>query len=127
MSEAITEGIKVAVRPQYLEAESMPEVGNFIFTYTVTITNQSSATVRLLGRHWIITDANGQEEQVRGDGVVGRQPLIGPGEEHEYSSFCPLPTAIGFMRGSFLMERPDKSQFEANIAPFTLAVPTALN
>lgn len=127
MSTAVTQGIRVTVRSQYLESDSQPHLGRYIFAYTVTIANEGDRPARLMGRHWVITDANGREQQVRGDGVVGRQPTIAPGEVHEYSSFCPLPTAIGFMQGSFQMVRPDDSRFDATIAPFTLAVPSALN
>lgn len=127
MSTAITQGIRVTVRSQYLEAESQPRAGKYLFAYTVTISNEGDQEARLLGRHWIITDAHGREEQVRGEGVVGRKPVIAPGQTHEYSSYCPLPTPIGFMRGTFQMVRPDDTEFDATIAPFTLAVPNALN
>lgn len=127
MSTATTQGIRVSVRSQYLESESQPRQGRFLFAYTVTISNEGDQPAKLMGRNWVITDANGREEVVRGEGVVGRQPLIGPGETHEYSSYCPLPTAIGFMHGSFQMVLPDSTSFDATIAPFTLAVPSALN
>jgi ApaG protein len=127
MSDAITEGIRVRVRSQYLEARSEPRKGRYVFTYTVRITNEGRTAAQLVSRHWIITDALGREEQVRGDGVVGRQPRLAPGETAEYASFCPLPTPHGTMRGSYRMLRPDGTTFDAEIAPFALVLPGALH
>lgn len=127
MSEAVTGGIRVRVRSRYLADQSMPRVGQYVFAYTVTISNEGTEPAQLMSRHWIITDANGQEQHVRGDGVVGQQPLIHPGETHEYSSFCPLPTPHGFMLGTYRMVRPGGEEFDAVIAPFTLALPNSLN
>ena len=86
-----------------------------------------NAPAQLLSRHWIITDAHGHEEHVRGAGVVGQQPIINPGTTHEYSSFCPLTTPHGSMRGTYEMKRSDGTTFDATIAPFALVVPNALN
>lgn len=127
MSSAVTQGVKVTVRPQWLEEHSLPAAGRWVFAYTITIANGSDATVQLVSRHWIITDGNGHEEEVQGDGVVGEQPVLGPGEAHEYTSFCPLPTPLGSMRGSYRMVREDGSAFDAEIAAFTLVVPHTLN
>jgi len=127
MSEATTEGIRVRVRARYLAEHSQPRQQKFVFTYTVTIENEGSTPAQLVARHWIITDAMGREEHVQGPGVVGRQPLLAPGEATEYSSFCPLETPHGFMQGSYRMVRPDGSSFDAVIAPFALVVPDTLN
>jgi len=125
MSNAITQGIRVRVRTRFLEEQSRP--GKWVFTYTVQISNEGDVPAQLISRHWVITDAHGQEEHVQGDGVVGRQPHVPPGHTHEYSSFCPLPTPHGSMRGTYKMVRPDGSSFEAVVAPFPLLVPNALN
>ena len=127
MSNAVTQGIRVRVQSRYLADQSSPRLGKFVFTYTISISNEGDRPAQLLSRHWIISDANGREEHVRGDGVVGKQPTIRPGETHEYSSFCPLPTPHGAMRGTFRMVRADGSEFDATVAAFTLALPNALN
>lgn len=127
MSTAVTQGIRVTVQPRYLEEHSEPRAKRYVFAYTVTITNEGDGPVQLVSRHWIITDGDGEVEQVRGEGVVGKQPRIAPGESHEYSSFCPLPTPVGAMQGSYRMVRPDGTSFDATIAPFSLAVPSMLN
>lgn len=127
MSTAVTEGVKVTVHPEWLEEHSSPLSGRWVFAYTIQIDNGGEETVRLMGRRWLITDAHGNEQEVVGDGVVGEQPVITVGDSHEYTSFCPLPTPLGSMRGSFRMQRPDGSTFEAEIAPFTLVVPNSLN
>lgn len=127
MSTAVTQGVKVTVQPRWLEEHSAPAAGRWVFAYTITIHNQSDRTVQLISRHWIITDGNGHEEEVRGPGVVGEQPVLEPGASHEYTSFCPLPTPLGSMRGSYRMQCPDGDEFDAVIAPFTLVVPHFLN
>lgn len=127
MSEALTQGIRVQVSARYLEEQSQPRRGKYVFAYTVRIANEGPRPAQLLTRHWIITDALGREEHVRGDGVVGRQPRLNPGEATEYSSFCPLTTPHGGMRGSYRMVRPDGSEFDAAVAPFALVVPSTLN
>lgn len=127
MSNAVTQGIRVRVRSRFVPERSQPRAGKYLFTYTVRISNEGEAAAQLLGRHWVITDANGREEHVRGEGVIGKQPLLRPGESHEYESFCPLATPHGSMRGTYRMARGDGSQFEAEIAPFALVLPNALN
>ena len=126
-SQAITHGVRVQVEPEYLPEQSSPEQGLWVHAYTITITNQGAATVQLLSRHWIITNAHGVEEHVKGPGVVGQQPVLKKGETFSYSSGCPLDTAMGTMHGTFQMVREDGTRFDAVVAPFTLAEPYALN
>ena len=127
MSNAITQGIRVRVRSRYIAAQSDPRQGRYLFGYDIHIANEGSEDAKLLARHWVITDGMGLEQHVQGDGVVGRQPYLRPGESTEYSSFCPLPTPHGQMHGTYRMVRPDGSQFDAQIAPFALIVPDTLN
>lgn len=105
----------------------MPAQGRYLFAYTVRISNEGRGSSRLVARHWIITDASGEKEEVIGEGVVGHQPHLDPGEAFEYTSFCVLKTPLGSMRGSYQMVRDDGTSFQAEIAPFSLAVPDALN
>ena len=126
-SVAHTRGVQVEVRPEYLPAHSAPEEGQWMHAYHVRITNQGAERVQLLSRHWIITNARGVEEHVRGPGVVGQQPVLGPGEHFDYSSGCPLDTPVGTMHGSFQMVTAGGERFDAAVAPFTLAEPYALN
>ena len=127
MSVTTTNGIRVQVISQYLPDKSSPREGQYLFAYTITISNTGEETAQLLNRHWIITDAEGEVHEVRGAGVVGEQPVLEPGMSFEYTSYCPLKTNVGTMQGSYTMVRPDGETFEAQIAPFTLAVPNALN
>ena len=127
VSETTTQGVKVRVEPEYLPDHSDPAEGLWVYAYHVTITNESEQVLQLVWRQWIITNANGTEERVSGPGVVGQQPVLKPGERFEYTSGCPLDTAVGTMHGSYRMVNPDGEQFEATIAPFTLAEPFALN
>ena len=127
MSRAITDGIQVSVQSEFRPDRSFPAQSRFLFTYTVRILNGGASSARLLSRHWIITDARGEREEVRGDGVVGQQPHLQPGQSFQYTSFCILRTPLGQMRGTFTMAREDGNTFEAEIAPFALAVPAALN
>jgi len=127
MSEATTRGIRVEVTSAYLPERSAPEEGRFLFAYFVRISNVGMERAQLVSRHWIITDADGDEEQVVGPGVVGEQPVLDPGDTFEYSSFCPLPTPVGSMRGTYQMVTGNGETFDAAIAPFTLAVPHAVN
>jgi ApaG protein len=127
MSDATTDGIRIQVRSLYLPERSSPAGGEYLFAYTVRISNVGEETAQLLSREWIITDADGREERVVGPGVVGQQPVLAPGQSFEYTSFCPLPTSVGSMHGTYQMVRPDGRSFDARIAPFSLAVPTALN
>jgi ApaG protein len=127
VSDTTTNGIRVQVRSEFLPERSKPREKHFFFAYHITIGNVGSETAQLMSRHWIITDADGRTEEVQGPGVVGRQPVLAPGEEFEYTSFCPLPTNVGTMHGSYTMVTAAGQSFEARIAPFTLAVPHALN
>jgi len=127
MSVAITEGIRVEVEPAYWAENSDPRQGRWAFTYTIRVTNLGQRPARLLRRHWIIRDGAGAVEEVEGEGVVGRQPSLDPGESFEYTSWVPLPTPIGTMHGSFLFVRPDGSRFRAQVAEFVLAQPDALH
>ena len=125
MSTAVTQGIQVDVQSAFRPDRS--EAGRFLFTYTIRISNRGERAAQLVSRHWIITDATGQKQEVVGDGVVGQQPLLSPGEHFEYTSFCVLETPHGSMRGTYRMQREDGASFEAEIAPFPLVVPGALN
>jgi len=124
-SIAVTEGIRVTVRSQFLPDQSSPDDDRFVFAYTVKIANESEATAQLRTRHWIITDGRGVIEEVRGDGVVGEQPRLAPGQTFQYTSGCVLQTAVGTMQGSYRFHRDDGSYFDATIAPFSLASPLA--
>jgi len=127
MSEATTRGIRVKVEAEFVPDRSDPHNGEFFFAYHVKIENHGEESVRLLSRHWIITDGMGKEQEVRGPGVVGKQPRLRPGEAFEYTSACPLSTQIGSMHGSYRMVTDGGETFDAKIAPFTLAIPGALN
>jgi ApaG protein len=127
VSTATTEGIKVSVRSVYVPDQSVPRAHRYVFAYTVTIANEGSAPAQLRSRHWLITDGTGRVEEVRGPGVVGQQPLLNPGDSFEYTSGCVLTTPRGEMRGTYQMHRPDGREFDARIAPFSLALPTTLN
>ena len=127
MSEAITRGIRIQVNSVYLPDRSEPSLERYTFAYKVRISNESASGVKLVSRHWVITDGDGQVEEVSGPGVVGEQPHMAPGEGFEYTSFCPLPTVVGTMQGSYEMVEDSGERFDAEIAPFTLALPHALN
>ena len=127
MAEAKKHEIGVAVTTQYLPEQSEPEAERYFFAYTITVTNHGSVAAQLISRHWIITDAEGMVEEVRGLGVIGQQPLLKPGESFEYTSGCALATPVGTMRGSYQMVAEDGHQFEAPIAEFTLAMPRVLH
>jgi len=120
VSEAVTNGIRVEVIAQHSPEHSRPGEGEWVFQYTVRITNLGSDTVQLLSRHWIITDGVDHVEEVRGPGVVGAQPVLPPGESFKYSSWCPLKTPTGIMRGTYQMTASDGSRFDIEIAPFAL-------
>jgi ApaG protein len=126
-SHSVTEGIEITVRSEYVESQSSPEEAHYFFVYEVTIENIGERNVQLLSRHWVITDGTGEEKHVRGDGVVGEQPVLEPGEVFQYKSFCPLETPVGSMLGSYRFKRPEGAIFDAIIAPFTLALPNMLN
>jgi len=120
VSDAVTNGVRVEVLSRHSPENSRPGQDEWVFQYTVRITNQGSETVQLLGRHWIITDAFDHIEEVTGPGVVGEQPVLAPGESFKYSSWCPLKTPTGMMRGAYRMVHTDGSQFDIEIAPFAL-------
>lgn len=119
--------IHIDVLTRFLSEQSTPEEGRFVFAYTIRIRNGGAVPARLLSRHWIITDADGDVQEVRGPGVVGETPVLAPGQAFEYTSFCPLPTPVGTMQGTYSMVTADGETFDAAIAPFTLAMPYALN
>jgi ApaG protein len=125
-SEATTRGIRVRVRSRHLPERSDPEQGQWFFIYTVEIANLGTEPAKLVSRHWIITDANGVVQEVRGPGVVGEQPLLQPGQSFTYTSACPLQTAFGTMHGSYQMVIGGE-QFDAAIAPFSLGEPHSIN
>ena len=122
-SEALTRGIRVKVQSEYSPDQSAPAKNQWFFLYTVTISNESAETVQLLTRHWVITDGTGHIEEVRGPGVVGKQPTLKPGDSFEYTSGCPLTTPFGLMEGTYQMVTQDGDRFDARIAPFTLSEP----
>ncbi|KAB0546178.1 Co2+/Mg2+ efflux protein ApaG [Pseudomonas argentinensis] len=119
--------IDVNIVTRYLPEQSQPQQNRFAFAYDVTISNNGSLPAQLLSRHWVITDGNGQVQEVRGTGVIGEQPLIAPGDSHRYSSGTLMATQVGTMQGSYQMLAEDGRRFEAPIAPFRLAVPGALH
>jgi ApaG protein len=125
VSTASTEGIRVTVSSMYLPQQSSPDQNRFVFAYTVVIVNEGGRTAQLLSRHWIITDARGRVEEVRGAGVVGEQPRLAPGQAFQYTSGCVLRTARGTMHGTYHFVRDDGSSFDAEIAPFALSGPAA--
>jgi ApaG protein len=122
-SEAVTNNVRVEVESQYAPEHSQPFQNKWFFYYTVRITNEGDDTVQLLSRHWIISDATGQAEEVRGPGVVGEQPVLGPGESFQYTSGCELRTAAGTMHGTYQMVTEDGDHFDVEIAPFALHEP----
>ncbi len=122
-SEAITRDIRVRVEAEYCAERSRPFESEWFFLYTVEITNESARTVQLLSRHWIITDALDHVEEVRGLGVVGKQPVLSPGQSFQYTSGCPLTTPFGAMRGTYQLIAEDGTNFDIEIAPFTLTEP----
>lgn len=119
-SEIVTEGIRIKAEPHYLVERSIPEDGQYLFSYKISIHNEGDAWAKLKSRHWIIIDSDGKREDVYGPGVVGEEPELEPGESYSYSSFCPLSTNFGTMEGSFSMVRRDGAPFEVRIARFYL-------
>ena len=117
---ATTEAVTVTVRPVYLDDKSEPLAGRFVFAYFVRIENAGAQEVQLLRRRWLIRDASGHVQEVEGQGVIGRQPVLAPGEAHAYHSFCVLPTFEGTMEGDYLMQREDGARFRAEIPRFHL-------
>lgn len=126
-SEATTKGIRIRVQSRYIPERSEPEQSQWFFAYHVQIVNEGTETAQLVSRHWVITDANGKIEEVKGPGVIGKQPVLQPGDAFEYTSFCPLPTSFGTMHGTYQMVTPGGARFDAEIAPFSLAEPHAIN
>ncbi len=128
MPTLITEGIKVSIEPTYQPAYSDPNRHKFVFSYDVHIENMSRETVQLLRRHWFIFDSNGVRREVEGEGVIGQQPILTPGETHSYASWCPLITEVGKMHGHYLFtRRSDNRRFRVHIPEFQLVAPFRLN
>lgn len=125
--EPIESEIDIRVSTRYLDEESEPEKGRYVFAYTIRIHNSGPLAARLLSRHWLISDANGKVQEVAGDGVVGQQPWLRPGDGFEYTSGAVLETSVGTMQGSYTMVADDGTQFDAPIAQFILAVPRTLH
>ena len=123
----MTQRINVDVETNYLPDQSDPGDKRFVFSYTITVRNDGDTPARLMHRHWVITDANGKKQEVRGDGVVGEQPHLKPGQGFRYSSGMVLETPVGAMQGSYGMVTDDGAQFDAPIAPFRLAIPGVLH
>lgn len=119
--------IRIQVATSYVDEQSDPDSDRYVFAYTITITNNGAIAAQLISRHWIITDANGKVQEVIGDGVVGEQPHLNPGEKFRYSSGAVLATPVGAMQGLYKMKAANGITFDAPIAPFTLAVPGLLN
>jgi ApaG protein len=126
-SEAITNNVRVEVESRYSPELSQPFQSQWVFHYTVRITNEGDETVQLLSRHWIITDATGHVDEVRGPGVVGEQPILSPGEGFQYTSRCQLATSGGLMRGTYQMVTSDGDHFDVEIAPFALQEPYTIH
>ena len=126
-SEVVTRAIRVTVVSRFVPEHSEPGEGKWFFAYRIRIDNESDRVVQLISRHWIITDANGSIEEVKGSGVVGEQPSIEPGDSFEYTSFCPLATPFGTMEGTYQMVTADGERFDARIAPFELSEPMTVN
>jgi ApaG protein len=122
-SEATTRSIRVRVQAEYDASRSRPQQSLWFFLYTVSITNEGHDVVKLISRHWVITDGMGKVEEVQGPGVVGNQPVLAPGQSFEYTSGCPLTTPFGSMHGTYQMIKQGEEQFDIEIAPFTLTEP----
>ncbi len=123
MYKAITQDIEVTVAPSFLPEHSSPDTRRYVWAYAVEIINHGTEPVRLCARHWIITDANGNVEEVHGPGVVGEQPTLDPGEVYRYTSGCPLSTTSGIMTGQYEMERSTGERFLVDVPPFSLDLP----
>jgi len=127
MPEAQLNKIQVDVETRYIEDQSNPEQNYYVFAYTITIQNKGEQTAQLLSRHWVITDSNHKVQEVRGDGVVGEQPVLKPGEQFVYTSGTMLETSVGTMKGSYQMKGDDGSQFDAAVDEFVLSTPRVLH
>jgi ApaG protein len=119
--------IEIDAISNYLESQSLPEADRYVFAYTISIHNNGDVPARLLARHWVITDANGKVQEVRGEGVVGEKPHLAPGDSFRYTSAALIETPVGFMRGEYLLVTDDGVAFDAEIPSFTLAVPRVLH
>lgn len=126
-SDTTTRGIRIEVQSMYMPERSSAKDSQYLFEYHVRISNVGTETAQLISREWVITNADGEVERVKGPGVVGEQPVLNPGSSFEYRSFCPMKTTVGSMHGSYQMVTTNGDRFDAIIAPFTLAVPHALN
>lgn len=126
-SDVITRGVRVKVQSRYVPERSAPDKRRFFFAYHVTIRNEGDESVKLISRHWTITDGAGRTQHVKGPGVVGETPHLDPGESFEYTSACPLTTELGAMHGAYQMVTDGGDEFEAMIDSFTLACPNLLN
>ncbi|MAK91527.1 MAG: Co2+/Mg2+ efflux protein ApaG [Oceanospirillaceae bacterium] len=127
ITDELNESIRVSVETEYLDEQSVPEDKRFVFAYHIAINNKGEQAATLRTRHWFITDGNNEMQEVKGDGVVGEQPTIEPGETYRYSSGSVLATEVGSMRGYYVMEADDGTLFHATVPVFTLAIPSALN
>ncbi|WP_456375638.1 Co2+/Mg2+ efflux protein ApaG [Thiolapillus sp.] len=127
MSKTPKHDIKIDVETSFLAEQSRPDAGHYVFGYTITIHNKGSIPARLINRHWIITDANGKEEEVRGEGVVGEKPYLKPGQQYRYSSGAVLETPVGAMQGDYEMLDDQGELFLAPIPAFSLQMPNAVN
>ena len=126
-SEAVTDGVRVHVTARYSPERSQPLRNLWFFLYTIEISNERQDAVQLISRHWIITDADHNIEEIRGPGVVGQQPTLAPGESFEYTSACPLPTPFGTMGGTYQMARLTGERFDVKIPTFTLSEPYTIH
>jgi ApaG protein len=127
MQETRGDSILIDVQTQYLDDQSRPDDNRYVFAYTITIRNEGTEPARLMSRHWIITDGNGFVQEVRGEGVVGEQPNLAPGEAFRYTSGAILETSVGTMKGTYEMVADDGTSFEAEIPVFTLSIPRTLH
>lgn len=127
MSLSVIENIEVSAEVKYLVSESRPESQQYVFSYTMTIVNAGIEPATLMGRHWIITDADGAVQEVRGDGVLGQQPCLQPGDKYQYVSYSILSTPVGSMHGAYQMRLPQGEMAEAKIPAFRLAIPGSLH
>ncbi len=127
MTNAELNNIQVDVKTRYIEDQSNPEQNYYVFSYTITIQNKGDQTAQLISRHWVITDSNHKVQEVRGDGVIGEQPVLKPGEQFVYTSGTMLETSVGTMKGSYQMKADDGSQFDATIDEFVLSPPRVLH
>ena len=126
-SAAVTDGIRVEVESRYVGGRSDPAESRYFFAYRIRIVNESNRSARLLSRHWVITDGNGLTQHVRGPGVIGQTPRLAPGESFEYESFCPLPTALGAMKGEYHFVDEHGQTLDVEVAEFSLEEPLSLN